>query len=95
MAGSWPTTAGSGGTRDDVIVVANFSHRGYHNYVVGLPRGGRWRLRFNSDWQGYSGLFCGTFSGDCNAVSGRYDQMPFHGALTIGPYSVLVFSQDG
>jgi len=28
-------------------------------------------------------------------VSGRYDQMPFHGALTIGPYSVLVFSQDG
>jgi 1,4-alpha-glucan branching enzyme len=84
-----------GGARDDVIVVANFSHRGYHNYVVGLPRGGRWRLRFNSDWQGYSGLFCGTFSGDCNAVSGRYDQMPFHGALTIGPYSVLVFSQDG
>ena len=84
-----------GGARDDVIVVANFSHRGYHDYVVGLPRGGRWRLRFNSDWKGYSGLFCGTLSGDCNAVSGRYDQMPFHGALTIGPYSVLVFSQDG
>src|SRR5262249_31713824 len=41
-----------GGPRDDVVVVANFSHRAYHNYVVGLPRGGRWRLRFNSDWQG-------------------------------------------
>lgn len=27
-----------GGARDDVIVVANFSHRGYHNYVVGLCR---------------------------------------------------------
>ena len=84
-----------GGPRDDVVAVANFSHSGYHNYVVGLPRGGRWRLRFNSDWQGYSGLFCGTLSGDCNAVSGQYDQMPFHGALTIGPYSVLIFSQDG
>jgi len=84
-----------GGARDDVVVVANFSHCGYHNYVVGLPRGGRWRLRFNSDWQGYSGLFCGTFSGDCNAVSGRHDEMPSHGALAIGPYSVLVLSQDG
>jgi 1,4-alpha-glucan branching enzyme len=84
-----------GGPRDDVIVVANFSHRTHNNYVVGFPRGGRWRLRFNSDWQGYSGQFCGTLSGDCAAVSGRYDQMPHHGAVAVGPYSVLVFSQDG
>ncbi|HKI30916.1 MAG TPA: alpha-amylase family glycosyl hydrolase [Gemmataceae bacterium] len=83
------------GPRDDVIVVANFSHRAYHNYVVGLPRGGPWRLRFNSDWRGYSSLFGGTLSGDCHAGGGWYDQLPFHAALTIGPYSVLVFSQDG
>ncbi len=84
-----------GGPRDDVVVVANFSHRAYHNYVVGLPRGGNWRLRFNSDWRGYSAAFCGTLSADCPAADGRYDGMPYHGALTIGPYSVLVYSQDG
>jgi 1,4-alpha-glucan branching enzyme len=83
-----------GGPRDDVVVVANFSHRSYHNYVVGLPGGGRWRLRFNSDWQGYSALFAGTPAGDCAGVEGRYDQMPYHGALSIGPYSALVFSRD-
>ena len=83
-----------GGPRDDVIVVANFGHRARHNYVVGLPRGGRWRLRFNGDWQGYNPQFCGTLSGDISAVDGRYDGMPFHAALTVGPYSVLVFSQD-
>jgi 1,4-alpha-glucan branching enzyme len=83
-----------GGPGDDVVVVANFSHRGYHNYVVGLPGGGRWRLRFNSDWEGYSGLFSGTPGGDCTGVGGRYDQMPYHGTLSIGPYSALVYSRD-
>jgi 1,4-alpha-glucan branching enzyme len=83
-----------GGPRDDAIVVANFSHRAYHNYVVGLPRSGNWQLRFNSDWRGYSDRFCGTLSGDAHAAGGWYDGMPYHAALTIGPYSVLIFSQD-
>jgi 1,4-alpha-glucan branching enzyme len=83
-----------GGARDDVVVVANFSHRPYHGYVLGLPRGGRWRLRFNSDWKGYSSVFGDTPSGDCCAHPGGADGMPFHGALTIGPYSLLIFSQD-
>jgi hypothetical protein len=36
-----------GGPRDDVIVIANFAHRGL--YKVGLPCGGVWRIRFSSD----------------------------------------------
>ncbi len=84
----------SGGPKDDVVIVANFSHRTYHNYVVGLPRGGRWRLRFNSDWRGYSDLFAGTLSGDCTAHPGQRDGMPFQGAVSVGPYSLLIFSQD-
>jgi len=78
-----------------VVVVANFSHRTYHGYFLGFPRGGRWRLRFNSDWPGYSGVFGGTPSGDCSAGKGHTDGMPSHGAITIGPYSVLIYSQDG
>jgi 1,4-alpha-glucan branching enzyme len=83
-----------GGPKDDVVVVANFSHRTYHGYVLGLPRGGRWRLRFNSDWHGYSSQFGGTFSSDTTAHWGRADGLPCHGAVSIGPYSVLIFSQD-
>jgi 1,4-alpha-glucan branching enzyme len=83
-----------GGPKDDVVVVANFSHRTYHGYVLGFPRGGRWRLRFNSDWRGYSGHFAGTPSSDCSAHAGRADGMPYHGIVSVGPYSLLIFSQD-
>jgi hypothetical protein len=30
-------------------VIANFAHRGLSFYKVGLPGGGVWRIRFNSD----------------------------------------------
>jgi 1,4-alpha-glucan branching enzyme len=83
-----------GGAKEDVVVVANFSHRTYQCYVLGLPRGGQWRLRLNSDWQGYSGVFGGTSSGDCTAYGRSADGMPFQGTIAIGPYSVLIFSQD-
>ena len=44
-----------GGARDDVIVLASFSNDDIkHDYRVGFPRGGRWLIRFNSDWKGYS-----------------------------------------
>jgi len=82
-----------GGPKDSVVVVANFSHRPRRGYVVGFPQGGRWRLRFNSDWRGYSGLFGDTPSTDCVASAGWYDGLPYRGLLDIGPYSALVFSQ--
>src|SRR5678809_964008 len=46
-----------GGPGDDVIVIANFANRGYAQYNVGFPREGRWRVRFNSDWNGYDESF--------------------------------------
>ena len=46
-----------GGPRDDVVVIANFANGGFSPYKVGLPRGGVWRIRFNSDWGGYSPAF--------------------------------------
>src|SRR5262249_16212034 len=39
-----------GGPRDDVVVIANFANRAYRAYRIGLPRRGRWRVRFNGDW---------------------------------------------
>jgi 1,4-alpha-glucan branching enzyme len=82
-----------GGPRDDTVVLANFSHRSFHHYELGFPQGGQWRLRFNSDWRGYSSLFGNTHSTDCHAAHGPRDGMPYHGSVAIGPYSALVFSQ--
>ncbi|OGU05230.1 MAG: 1,4-alpha-glucan branching protein [Geobacteraceae bacterium GWC2_55_20] len=82
-----------GGPGDDVVVVANFLHEPQQGYTIGFPAEGVWKLRFNSDWQGYSEDFQGHLSSDVAAEAGEYDGLPFHAALSIGPYSVLIFSQ--
>jgi 1,4-alpha-glucan branching enzyme len=84
----------NGGPRDDVLVVANFANRGYDSYTIGFPRGGSWRVRFNSDWQGYSQDFGNHFSYDTTAEGGGTDNMPCHGNVGLGPYSVIILSQE-
>ena len=82
-----------GGPADDVVVVANFFNESRDGYVIGFPAEGTWKLRFNSDWQGYSDDYQGYPSTNVVAEPGEYDGFPFHAALSIGPYSVLIFSQ--
>jgi len=82
-----------GGPADDVVVVANFFHEPQEDYVIGFPAEGSWKLRFNSDWQGYSDDFHDHPSSDVVAEAGESDGLPFHATLSIGPYSVLIFSQ--
>jgi 1,4-alpha-glucan branching enzyme len=84
-----------GGPHDDVVVVLNFANRAYEAYRVGLPRGGRWRVRFNGDWRGYSAVFTGQDSFDLTAVAGgTADAMPFGGDVGLGPYAAVILSQD-
>jgi len=82
-----------GGPADDVVVVANFLHEPQDGYRIGFPAAGTWKLRFNSDWQGYSDDFQDHPSSDVDAEPGDCDGLPFHAELAIGPYSVLIFSQ--
>ena len=83
----------SGGPGDDVMVVANFLFEGQDNYTIGFPRAGKWSLRFNSDWQGYSDDFGGHSAADVTAVEGQYDGMPYHADVSVGPYTALIYSQ--
>jgi len=84
-----------GGPRDDVVVLANFANRGYADYRIGLPRAGRWRVRLNSDWRGYSPAFTDHPSFDLDASGAdATDGMPCGGAVGIGPYTCLILSQD-
>jgi 1,4-alpha-glucan branching enzyme len=83
-----------GGNGDDVVVVLNFANQGYASYTIGFPRGGQWRVRFNSDWNGYSSDFGNWFSYDTEADGGPCDGMPFSGNVGLGPYSAIILSQD-
>ena len=84
----------TGGAGDDVIVIANFADRSYDHYTLGMPRAGLWRVRFNSDWQGYSADFGNHAGYDTAATEGNQDQLPYQANIGIGPYSVLILSQD-
>ena len=62
--------------------------------MIGFPRGGKWRLRLNSAWRGYSTAFSDHFSSDVEAVPGEYDGLGYHAAVSVAPYTMLVYSQD-
>ena len=84
-----------GGPGDDVVVVLNIANRAYDSYTIGFPRDGRWRVRFNSDWSGYSPDFGNHLGYDTTAHPGSRDGLGFHGSVGIGPYSALILGQDG
>ncbi len=84
----------NGGAGDDVIVVVNMANRSFKNYNIGFPRDGYWKVRFNSDWNSYSSDFGNFLSYDTTASIGDKDGMAFNGNIGIGPYSVIILSQD-
>ncbi len=86
-----------GGAGDDVIVVANFSHKPLDEYKLGFPHPGLWRVRFNSDLDRYDHEFTVHICADVEVVAGGGDEtavMPYTGSITIGQYSILICSVD-
>lgn len=83
-----------GGPGDSVVVVLNMTSQPYENYNLGFPREGVWRVRFNSDWNGYDDEYGNYHTADVTAVSDAYDGLPCRGSLSIGPYTAVILSQD-
>jgi 1,4-alpha-glucan branching enzyme len=83
-----------GGPRDDVIVLVNFSATAHQSYRIGVPRAGRWRVRFNSDWDGYDPEFETVESVDTDALPEIRDGLSHSLGVGLGPYSVVILSQD-
>ncbi|MCP3139218.1 alpha-amylase family glycosyl hydrolase [Pyxidicoccus xibeiensis] len=83
-----------GGPGDDVVVVVNLGHRAFSWYELGLPSDGLWRVRFNSDWQGYAPDFGNTPTHDVWSTWGGRDRMPARGGLALGSYSAVILSRD-
>ena len=84
-----------GGPGDDVVVVLNFGSRGFASYTLGFPRGGAWRVRFNSDSGHYDGSFANWSSSDTEASGAPMDTMPASANVGIGAYTAVLLSQDG
>jgi 1,4-alpha-glucan branching enzyme len=83
-----------GGPGDDVLVIINMANKSFDSYNAGFPRQGLWKVRFNSDWNGYSSDFGNHLSYDTTASCGTMDGMPYNATVGIGPYSVIILSQD-
>jgi 1,4-alpha-glucan branching enzyme len=83
----------NGGAGDDVVVVANFSNSAVQNLNIGFPREGQWHVRFNSGANIYDAGFMNGDSFDTTANAGGKDGLNFNANVSIGPYSVVIFSQ--
>ena len=82
------------GKGDDVVVIVNFANEFKQDYEIGFPAKGTWKLRFNSDASIYSDAFANTNSSDVQEQPGETDGLSHRGSVNIGPYSVLIYSQD-
>lgn len=76
-----------GGVGDDVLVIINFANKSQKNYWLNFPRLGIWKVRFNSNWKGYSPDFEEIGVAEVVVEEGG-------GKIQIGPYSVIILSQD-
>ena len=82
------------GPADSVVVVVNMINQNCDDYVIGFPRAGLWKTRFNSDSYKYGPNFANHPTPDVQAHEEKIDGLPCSGKISIGPYTVVIFSQD-
>jgi len=83
------------GARDDVVVVVNLSDQTFDSYRIGMPTTGTWQLLLNTDASVYSDDFGNTYSVAVEAVDSVYDGMTSSAEISIGPYTMLLYSWQG
>ena len=68
-------------------MAANFTNKPVVEHLLPFPCAGSWKVRFNSDWKGYSDDFTDTQIGDIVVEKDK-------GKVNLGPYSVIILSLD-
>jgi 1,4-alpha-glucan branching enzyme len=76
-----------GGAGDDTMVILNFANVSRDNYELHFPQDGTWKVRLNSDYQGYSPDFTNAHTEDVIVKDRK-------GTIAITPYSVIILSQN-
>jgi len=83
------------GPGDSVVVAVNMTNTYRDDYHIGFPRAGVWKVRFNSDSYVYDPSFANHAALNVDAADGSADGLPWSGNICIGPYTAVIFSQDG
>ncbi len=84
-----------GGPTDSVVVVVNMTNQNRDGYPIGFPQAGLWKTRFNSDSYNYGPNFHNHPTPDVETHEEGADGLPCSAEIGIGPYTVVIFSQDG
>ena len=90
------TLAMTRGSSQDVVVLFNLSSKTYSSgYLIGVPAGGVWNVRFNSDLKSYSGSFGNVGAGVTQITASNTPRNGFNYQVNVplGAYSVVVLSQ--
>ena len=82
-----------GGPNDSTVVVLNFSHEPVPYYEMPFPNIGHWKVRFNSDWEGYDADFDNHFSYDTHANPTQFGSLAV-ATVSVAAYSAVVYSQE-
>ena len=82
------------GPTDSVVVVVNMTNQNHDGYCIGFPRAGLWKTRFNSDSYKYGPNFYNHPTPDVETHEEGTDGLSCSGDISIGPYTVVIFSQD-
>jgi alpha-1,4-glucan:alpha-1,4-glucan 6-glycosyltransferase/4-alpha-glucanotransferase len=77
---------------DCTVIVLNFTPVPRHDYRVGVPRGGRWSERLNSDATSYGGSGVGN-GGGVEAEAHPAHELPCSVRLSLPPLGVLFLHQ--
>ncbi len=83
-----------GGPTDDVIVIANCANAQRTDYRIGLPEAGTWKLRMNTGAKAYGAELVGETLRELRTSEHPHDGYPYSVEVAIGPYCVLIYSQD-
>jgi 1,4-alpha-glucan branching enzyme len=82
-----------GGGGGEVVAILNLTPVPRFGYRVGLPRGGFWRERLNSDADYYGGGNLGN-GGGVPAEDYQVHNQPFSAVFTLPPLSIVVFRPE-
>ena len=77
-----------------VVVIFNFTPVPRENYRVGVPLGGRWLERINTDCKHYGGSGVGNL-GAVKATKVSHHGRPYSLKLTLPPLSTIILTPEG
>jgi 1,4-alpha-glucan branching enzyme len=83
-----------GGTGDDVIIIVNFSNKVFPSYKLGLPRPGKWQIRYQVSSEKFDPVYGGKTNESVETSTGTYDGFFWVVSLEISNYDALILSQE-